>query len=110
MDLTKIKFKDHKPYCEAGSGDTVWFEADGVDYYVEKWSTRNSDGTDVYTLAGDRSAGDVFDEVWDEFYTLIEDFLDALLEAERAADIEGAQRKALAGVLEEFNAKGLPLT
>ena len=35
MDLTKIKFKDHKPYCEAGSGDTVWFEADGVDYYVE---------------------------------------------------------------------------
>lgn len=106
----KIRITDHKPYCESGLGDTIWFEYEGTSYYVERWSTRHSSGVDVYTLDGDRDANDIFSDGddWEELDELIEEFTDALANAETLFEVERRRQQALDQTITQFNRSARP--
>lgn len=93
--MPRFTITDHRPYCEAAAGDTVYFEFGGQPYYVEYWATRHGSGIDTYD-ARHRAVELFAEHECDEFEEQIRAFLAALGEAEEALDVPGLRRQALA--------------
>lgn len=63
VDGPAFVFTSVDPFIEAGRGEAYHFTFKGEDYYVEDWSTHNSDGEDLYDVATGSSINhvDLFD-------------------------------------------------
>lgn len=64
--LTKLTVTDVRDGIPggAGSGDTIYFTYDGVQYRFESWSTDNSSGSDVYQASERRDEADEVHVTW----------------------------------------------